>query len=50
MFRYILVLLVRRFKKITESNRKCERVTVKTEKAEYGHVLTNAPSQQIHDT
>ncbi len=43
MVRNILVL-VRRNKKTTESNRKYERVTVKAEKAEYGHVLTHAPS------
>ncbi len=48
MFHNILVL-VRRIKKVAESNRKYERVTVKTEKAEYGHVLTHAPSQQIHE-
>ncbi len=43
MFHNILVL-VRRNKKTMESNRKYERVTVKAEKAEYGHVLTHAPS------
>ncbi len=35
--------------KVTESNRKHQRVTVKTEKAEYGHVLTHGPSQQVPD-
>ncbi len=48
MFHYILVL-VRRIEKVTESNRKYKRVTVKTEKAEYGHVLTHAPSQRIRE-
>ncbi len=48
MFHNILVL-VRRIEKVTESNRKYERVTVKTDKAEYGHVLTHAPSQRIHE-
>ncbi len=48
MFHNIIVF-VRRIEKIPESNRKYERVTVKTEKAEYGHVLTHAPSQRIHE-
>ncbi|KAK0457915.1 uncharacterized protein EV420DRAFT_1480098 [Desarmillaria tabescens] len=30
-----------------ESNRKYERVSFKTEKAEYRHVLTHAPNQRI---
>ncbi len=46
MFHNILVL-VWRIERVTESNRKYQRVTVKTEKAEYGHVLTHAPSQRI---
>ena len=41
--------MVRRIEKVTESNRKYKRVTVKTEKAEYGHVLTHAPSQRIRE-
>ncbi len=48
MFHNILVL-VRKIEKVTESNRKYERVTVKTDKAEYGHVLTHALSQRIHE-
>ncbi len=52
MFHDILVL-VQRMEKVTESNRKYQQVIVKTEKAEYGHVLTHALSQwmgEIHNT
>ncbi len=44
-----IIVFVRRIEKIPESNRKYERVTVKAEKAEYGHVLIHAPSQRIHE-
>ncbi|PBK78990.1 hypothetical protein ARMGADRAFT_1021785 [Armillaria gallica] len=36
-------------KKSRESNRRYERVTIKTEKPEYSHVLTHGPSRQIPD-
>ncbi|KAK0219326.1 hypothetical protein EDD85DRAFT_797438 [Armillaria nabsnona] len=40
---------VRVLKKSIESNRRYERVTIKTEKPEYRHVLTHGPSRQIPD-
>ncbi len=41
--------MVRIIEKVIENNREYKRVTVKTEQAEYGHVLNHAPSQRIHE-